>query len=55
MLIDVDVKFSAIALIFPVGDFVPEAEKIGIAPKIKITNEHATQMTEVADAAFTET
>ena len=52
MLVDVDVEFLAIALVFPVGDFIADAEEIGIAAEIEIADEHAAKVTEMADAAF---
>jgi hypothetical protein len=52
--VDVDVKFFAIPLIFPVGDFVAETEEVGIAAKVEIADEHAAEMTKVADLVITE-
>ena len=54
MFVDVDVKFFAIALVFPVGDFVAEAEEVGIAAKVEIADEHAAEMTKVTDFVVTE-
>ncbi len=54
MFVDVDVKFFAIALVFPVGDFVAEAEEVGIAAEVEIADKHAAEMTEVADFVVTE-
>ena len=54
MLVDVDVKFLAIALIFPVGNFVAQAEKVGIAAKVEITDQHAAEVADVADLVTTE-
>src|SRR5207253_9518003 len=52
--VDVHVKFFAIALIFPVGDFIAETEEVGIAAKVEIADEHAAEMTKVADFVVTE-
>ena len=54
MFVDVDFKFLAIALIFPVGDFIAETEEVGIAAKVEIADEHAPEMTKVADFVVTE-
>jgi len=52
ILVDVDVEFLAVALEFPVGDFVAEAIEIGIAAEIQIADEHTAKVADVADAAL---
>lgn len=54
MLIDVNLKALAVALVFPVGHFVADTVEIGIAAQVEIADDHATEMAEMADAAFTE-
>src|SRR5258708_2649355 len=49
LLVDVDVEFFAVALVFPVGDFVADTEKVRIATKIEIADEHPAEMTDVTD------
>src|ERR1043166_3447012 len=46
--VDIDVELFAITLIFPVGDFVADAEEVGVAAKIKIPDEHAAEVGDVA-------
>jgi len=54
VLVHVDIEFLAIALVFPVGDFIADAKEIGIAPEIEVADEHAAKVAEMAHAAFTE-
>jgi len=54
VLVDVNLKAFAIALILPIRNFIAQPIEIGIAAEIKIADEHAAEMADVADFAVTE-
>src|SRR5262249_25038985 len=47
VLVDVDLELFAVALVFPVGDFVAEAIEGGVAAEGKIANEQSAQVADV--------
>ena len=51
MLVDINLKTFAVALILPVRDFVAQTVKIGIAAEIEITDQHSPQMANVTHFA----
>ncbi len=51
MFVDINLKAPAVALILPIGNFVPQAIEIRIAPKVEIANQHAAEMADVAHLA----
>lgn len=52
MFIDVHLEALAIALVFPVRNFVAQTVEIRIAAEIEIANNHAAEMADMADASF---
>ncbi len=52
MLIDINLEALAIALKFPIRNFVAQAVEIRIAAEIEIADEHAAEVADVADVAF---
>ena len=54
VLVDVHVEFFAVALEFPVGDFVAEPEEVGIAAEVEVADEHASEVADMADFVVAE-
>ena len=54
MLVDVNLKAFAIALVLPVGDRVADVVEKRTPPKIDPADEHAAKMADVADVTPTE-